>query len=477
VKKYLACASALAALATLGNAARAADTTDDSLTWFGVTLYGTFDVGYTYQPRGTPLNDYFPPGLEYMVQKNEQPKHSYSGVSENALSQSKIGLRGTHEFFPGWSGVFRMETHIQPLSGNLSDGVKSVIQQNGIPAAKQQTNGDSNRAGQPFGGAIWAGVSSPTYGTLTFGRQLSLLADNITRYDPMGGSYAFSFLGYSGTFGGVGDTQDLRLDNSVKYFNQIGPGRVAFMFQNGQGTSSGNNAIEGDIGADPIPGMSIDAAYANKRDAIIIAPASAAQMTPCTAGNPPANPPTATNCLIATIDPSQASNATVSDNWSWQVGFSYLFQQFKFSAAFEDIHFRNPHTPLLPGVPDLGGYTLGWTNNDAYPQKAKILLYHAVGLKYSASKNLDITGAWYYIFQNQFKKGAGIACPGGNNGIKDNAACSGREPGYSLVADYKFDRHFDIYAGVMYSHLADGLASGTLTTFTIDPTIGGRFNF
>ena len=457
MKKYLACAGALAALASLANVAHAADATDDSLTWFGVTLYGTFDVGYTYQNRGVPLSDYFPPGLEYMVQKNASKQ--ISTVSENAMSQSKVGLRGTHEFYPGFSGVFRLETHFNPLNGNLSDGVKSVVQNNGVSQVNQNTNGDSNRAGQPFGGAAYAGVSSPTYGTLTIGRQSSLLLDNVVKYDPLGGSYAFSFVGYSGTVIGSGDTQDGRLDNSVKYFNQIGKFRIAGQFQNGAGTGSGGNALEANVGGDPLPGLSIDAAYANKKDAILATPASAAQMA----------------TLPATISASTAVNAAVSDNWTWGVNGSYVWKALKFYASFQDIHFRNPQTRLAVGAPDIGGYTLAFVNNNPYPQGAKILQYMWTGAKYSYNSHLDVTVAWYYIIQNQFRRGAGIACPGG---VGDNAACSGREAGYSLVGDYKFNRHFDVYAGAMYSHIADGFAAGpTQTTFTIDPTIGGRFNF
>jgi len=56
LKRYLAYAGALTALAG-SPAAYAADSTDDSLTWFGITLYGTVDIGYTYQNRGTRLND------------------------------------------------------------------------------------------------------------------------------------------------------------------------------------------------------------------------------------------------------------------------------------------------------------------------------------------------------------------------------------------------------------------------------------
>ena len=470
MKRYLAYAGALTALAGLANVAYAADTTDDSLTWFGVTLYGTVDVGYTYQNRGAPLSDYFPPGLEYMVQKNGT--RSVSSLSENAMSQSKIGLRGIYEFYPGYSGVFKLETHFNPLSGNLSDGVKSVVQNNGLAARQQASNGDSNRAGQPFGGAAYAGVQSP-YGTVTIGRQNSLLLDNVIKYDPLGGSYAFSFVGYSGTVIGTGDTQDGRLDNSVKYFNQIGMFRIAGMFQNGTGTGSGGNAVEADIGGDPLPGLSIDASYANKRDAILATPAATGVFKPCVA---PTVPP---NCLPTTVSFDSAVNATVSDDWEWGLNGSYVWRTFKFYGSFQDIHFRNPNVHLAPGMPDIGGYTLGWVNNNPYPQKAKILEYMWTGMKYSFTPHLDFYAAWYYILQNQFRYGTGISCPGGSKAATaaENAGCSGREAGYSLVADYKFNRHFDVYAGAMYSHLADGLAAGGPNIMTIDPTIGGRFNF
>ena len=150
MKKYLAAAGALTALAGMVNAAYAADATDDSLTWFGVTLYGTVDVGYTYQNRGVPLNDYFPTGLEYMVQKNATK--AISSISENGMSQSKVGLRGTYNFYQDWSAVFKLEAGFNPLSGNLSDGPKSVAQNNGIAATSQNAQGDSSRAGQPFQG-------------------------------------------------------------------------------------------------------------------------------------------------------------------------------------------------------------------------------------------------------------------------------------------------------------------------------------
>jgi predicted porin len=463
VKKYLAYAGALALLAGIANTAVAADTTDDSLTWFGVTLYGTVDVGYTYQNRGTPLNDYFPTGLEYLVQKNASK--TISTISENGMSQSKIGLRGIYEFYPGFSAIFKLETGFNPLSGNLSDGPKSIIQNNGLGQTEQNSNGDSSRAGQPFQGAAYAGVQSG-YGTVTVGRQNSLLLDNILKYDPFSGSYAFSIVGYSGAAGGSGDTQDARLDNSVKYMNQIGLFRIGGQFANGAGTGSGGNALEGQLGADPLPGLSVDATYVNKKNAILAAPLGVAVKT-C-----PKTVSTAINCLPVGLSANNTYAATVSDDWTWAVQTSYVWQQAKFFFTYEDIHFRNPQVPLAVGNIDIGGYQI-IPNNDAYPKGAKILQYLYTGVKFAYTPKLDFIAAWYWIDQNNYNPAA--KCPGGT---ADAAQCSGREDAYSLAADYKFNRHFDVYAGAMYSHLSDGLAAAPIqTTFTIDPTIGFRFNF
>ena len=92
-----------------------------------------------------------------------------------------------------------------------------------------------------------------------------------------------------------------------------------------------------------------------------------------------------------------------------------------------------------------------------------------IGAKYKISDALDLTGAWYHLKQNSYK----------GNGCSDTSfgQCSGSEDAFSLVADYKFTKRFDVYAGAMFSKVQDGFASGFLHTSTIDPTIGGRFNF
>ena len=43
--------------------------TDCQLTWYGITLYGVIDAGFTYQTHGAPFDPRSPPGSEYLVQR------------------------------------------------------------------------------------------------------------------------------------------------------------------------------------------------------------------------------------------------------------------------------------------------------------------------------------------------------------------------------------------------------------------------
>ncbi len=162
----------------------------DSLSWQGVTVYGTVDVGYGYQTHGAPLSGVFPQGVDYNIYSSKYGNRAISSLDPNALEPSKIGVRVEEAIGTGWVAVGRLEAGINPLSGELSDGPASLLINAGRPLAGQTTNYDSARQGQAFNGQAYA-VSSQAYGTLTAGRQQSLQLDISGAYDPQGGSYAF----------------------------------------------------------------------------------------------------------------------------------------------------------------------------------------------------------------------------------------------------------------------------------------------
>ena len=208
---------------------------DGPISWHGVTFYGTINVGYAYQTNGRPLG-YMVSDLEYMpfglVTRNLTGQ-SLSTLTASALEQSKVGLKIEEDIGYGLQAVGKLDTGFDPMTGELSDGCKSVLVNSGIPYARQTSNSDSARCGQAFNNVAYGGLSSPLFGTLTVGRQQSLQLETLGRYDPMSLSYAFSVLGYSGAAAGMGSTQGTRWDNSVKYIFTYGPFHPAGMYADG----------------------------------------------------------------------------------------------------------------------------------------------------------------------------------------------------------------------------------------------------
>ena len=440
--------------------ASSAPATSSALSWHGITLYGIVDLGLQYDTHAAPFSDYFMAGSADIVQKNS--RQAQSGVTSNNLSQSRVGLQGTEPLnFGDWSGVFKLETFFNPASGQLSDAAKSLVQNNGRALNAQTTNLDSSVTGQIFQQSF-AGLSSPTYGTITFGRQNTVLADGIAKYDPNAASQAFSLIGLSGTAAGGGDTQDRRMDSSLKYGVKYENFRLGAMYKFSDSANSGNSAVEVSLGGD-YAGFSADAYYVKVKSAIALAALSSAQV---------ATLPT----LTQGFSTSTALAATVSDNTTFGLLAMYSFAPFKFYAGYENIKFANPEVGLPVGF-DVSGYKLAIVNNNNYAQE-KILQVYWAGVKYSVDPNLDVTLAYYGYHQSSFATVANSGAANIGCSTIVSTACSGELRDFSLDAVYKLSKRFDAYAGVMYSGVADGLANGYIySKNNFNPTIGVRFTF
>ena len=190
-------------------------TLDGPLTFCGITIFGTLDAGLGWASYGLPSN-----GKLYLGDNliNKNATHSYFGVSPSNLSQTTVGIKGATELLPGLTGLFYASTGINPQSGQLANAPGSLVDQNGLNRNAYSNNGDGSRGGQAFNDQLYVGLANPIYGQLTFGRHKNLTNDMVGAYDPAGGSYAFSVIGYSGTpVAGLGDTGNSRWDDSFKY--------------------------------------------------------------------------------------------------------------------------------------------------------------------------------------------------------------------------------------------------------------------
>jgi predicted porin len=137
----------------------------------------------------------------------------------------------------------------------------------------------------------------------------------------------------------------------------------------------------------------------------------------------------------------------------------------------------------------LGGFVAATVNNANFPND-KVLQTAWFGARYSITPSLDITGAYYHEWQNTFA--ANPATLAGCSVLRSSSSmCSGTEDMVSLVVDWRFARHVDMYAGIAYSQVQGGLANnfivnsaGTTVQSTggnrssnFDPGVGLRYQF
>jgi predicted porin len=455
MKTSLYLAASMAGLALAGNSARAdmKDPLPDALSLGGVTLYATIDVGYAYQSNGVPLSSQYIDGLEYQAFTTTRNfSGSQSTIAESGLEQSKIGIRVSEPIVDDFTLVARTDTGFNPLSGQLADACGSLFTNSTRAQGQQTANADSSRCGQAFNGVIWGGVSSPRFGTLSIGRQQSLQLDALAVYDPQTLSYAFSFLGYSGFNAGAGSTEAARLDNSAKYAYVHGPVHASLLYSNG-GSDTGviGKSFGADVGV-TLYGVSVDAVYENEKGAVNLR-SSFDNLT-----TPPAE--LASTGLAAYISNDRSYNLMAK--YTLELGDTGPKDKITFYAGFS--HIEKAHSNFT-GVGDSGQdntpLSIGINVNSP-----AIYNMEWVGARYAMSSGWNFTGAAYYITQNNWTIGLG---PTGYNNIgcvDAGLLCGGTFREASLVADYIINKHYDVYGGVNWSEVTEGLANGFVGTTT-----------
>jgi predicted porin len=424
---------------------------DCPLSWNGVTLYGKYDVGAGYETHGVPFNGNYPNGVETLIQKNSNG--SRFTLVPNGLGQTALGVKGVEPIAFGWSLVFKLENGFDPFTLQRANGPKSLVENNTTPLDAQTANGDSSRAGQLFNTEAYAGLSHPTFGTLTAGRQNSLILDGLGDYDAMGAAPAFSVIGVSNIAGGGGDTESARYATSVKYQVDVAPFRFSTLYQLGgydQGNGS-NGAFSTEIEAHFGP-FSFDAVGQKSKDAVSL---SNFAEYPLPAGVP-----------------ANGLKATLSDKASGMLALRYEFDRATIYSGWEYILFRNPSDSYPDGFTALGGYPVppGYVNATAYTEN-KILRILWAGVKYAIRDDLDIAGAYYHYYQNDYN-----TSPCTNGGLSASS-CRGALNAFSAMIDYRPLKRIDTYAGVMWSQVTGGLASGYLYHANLAPTVGLRLRF
>jgi predicted porin len=428
-------------------------TDDDSLTWHGITLYGVIDVGVQYDTHSAPFTPYRPSASGNIVRQNSAG--SVVGVTPSNMGQSRVGLQGIEHLTDEWSAIFQVETFFNPQSGEIADSLKSLVADNGRSLTSQSVGVDGSSAGQAFQTA-YVGLQSTQFGSLTFGRQLTLLLEGIIKYDPNYNASAFGLLGASNTYSGAGSQEDNRVDSTAKYFVSFdGLVHLGALYKFNESSGSAGSGFQANIGGE-YANASVDAYYSKFDSAITATFLTAAQVA-----------------ALPKLGYSESNSlaATISDNTAYALMGLYRFDPLKFFAGYEHIKYVNPNTPLSAGFIDIGGYVLAFVTNNAYINPKTVQVYWT-GVRYSVIPHLDLTVAYYGYDQNAYGTGKQAGCS-----TSAHSTCSGSFEAFSFDADYRFNEHFDVYAGAMYSGVTAGVASGYLSTTNVNPTVGVRYKF
>ena len=244
------------------------------------------------------------------------------------------------------------------------------------------------------------------------------------------------------------------------------------------GNSGTGNAFQGNAGVDYM-GFSFDVVGGKTYDAVSAAPLATGTGASSLA-----------TFLATPINSGLgAVTATISDNTVFQAAARYTIGPVKLFAGYEWIQYANPNNPLASGAFIEGGYTVFAPNNTNFTTD-KVLQTVWIGARYSATRDLDLTLAYYHENQNSFVNATNLT---GTCTTAISSACSGTLDAVSFVVDWRFARHMDMFAGVMWSQVQNGLASGFLQTNptgngvatattgqkanNIDPGIGVRYQF
>jgi predicted porin len=440
------------------------DPLPDKFSFAGITLWGVYDVGVIAQTASTPLSGIYW-GVNVLPVTASVRDKSLVSIAPGFTAVSSVGIKVDEPLGGGWHAVGALDTGFNPLTGELADACKSLLEANGKNPTSL-TWGDGSRCGQAFNGNAYGGISNDTYGTLTFGRQ-NPLAATLWNYDPLDGA-AISLIGWLPSMaGGQGVSEAGRWDNSIKYVVKSGPVRAGVMYTEGASNSAIHGyGIGGNLGL-TWKGFSIDGVYTHQEDGIINTSAFAEGA-----------------CGTATTPGCDTLHATGVNTNGLEVMSKYVYDlgtsrnpgdptdKLTFYLGYEQVRYMDPTNPLHPGDTTVNGYVLGSVNNTAYLYGQRLRQIGWTGVKYT-------TGAWtldlgYYHMHVPYYANSATS-----KKCSDSSAsnCTADTDVISGLADYAVTKHLDLYGGIAWNGYSGGLAAGAEVTQATTAISGLRISF
>lgn len=401
-----------------------------------VEVYGVLDAGvgtleHSYGGSSVFASTVNPYNL------NSSSNH-YTGTYSGGISMSRWGIKAETDLGSGRKGFMKLESAIDVNSGQTSNNGQSIFNDTTANGGLTTANGASAINGQTFSRVAYVGMSDEIYGSVQIGRTTNFSLDQVGQYDPVQAALLYSPLGFSGGIGGgLGATENTRLDNSVKYENRISNVDIGFQYKfsgstNDQTAGSGYVAM---LGYSDGP-ISLKGTYSKTFNTVAWA--------------------TQYSNVVAPDNHLQIENTA-----GYMVtGMYKINPEATAKIGYEFAALTAPSDPNLTSIKNYYGLTLASNAVNAAPEQDFGTFW--IGGDYKFTQEFDLGFSYYRI--NTYN----ITDVG-----KDYLGNA-----YSVLADYNFNKYFDTYAAIMLMGFSgEGLTKQPVAAYSSNAMYGAGLRF
>jgi predicted porin len=348
---------------------------------------------------------------------NSSP-NNFTGIFSGGVSMSRWGIKAETDLGNGMKGFLKLESAIDVNTGTTSNNSQSIANNTGTLTT---ASGASAIDGQAFSRAAYVGMSDTTFGSIQIGRTTNFSLDQVAQYDPVQNALLFSPLGFSGGIGGgLGATENTRLDNSIKYENKISNVDVGFQYQFtcNQTDQTAGSAYVAMLGYSDGP-FSMKGTYAKTMNTVAWATQYSNVAAP-------------------------ASNLQIENTSGYMLSAMYkISPEATAKIGYEFAAVTAPDNPNLTGIQSYYGLTTTAAAKNVAASGEQDFGTFWIGGDYKITQAFNLAVAYYRINTYHI-----------NDIGKDYLANV-----YSILADYNFNKYFDTYAGAMFlNYSGEGLA-------------------
>ena len=423
-------------------------------------IFSTLDVAYGTVSNSLPANQYSPTSIMPWVTSGIK---SYGGAADRqtdffngGLSTSNVGVQGHTKINNEFSGIFKLDSAINPISMELTDQAHAEAMNGGLrtPTTAYAT---SSLNGETFAREAYFGVSSEHYGVVTVGRNNNFILDVMNANAPLGKANLLTPFGNGVLGGGGGISENARLENSIKYTDK--QGRYNYGVEYTSGNGGGTVLGLGNSGKYGGRGWALNAGYDDSTFAtqfVLESFQNLLKTAPAAAGSS-ANNPLNYNAIALTAYDQKAALLAFKYRPNADLNFQAGLEKIKLSAASENVgSITKIYDETVASVVSYNG-----------TEQSITVKYIGADYKLTPSWNLGFS----YSLVN-------MPSWSGFTNSSTSSFSGGDQHSNTVLLVNHFNEKTDIYLGVMNTRYSGAAFAGnTYITTDVVQAIGMRYKF